>query len=446
MGTFTSSHASQGAFPDNNPERLRVGGLDRLHILLICTYVPIAGFFWFPGVSPFFLSVLKQGLFASIFALSLLSFRNIEKRIFILLSVLAVCGFASFLSITVSGDVTYALLRLRAYIEVVVWLFALSSIKQHALPLFLRTLAGSVWIAAAVSLYPVGVLLGLFPVLHAPLSLVFADGEFVSRLFDPLSSIVVGGFVGTRTGWGVVLSQLVILSIVLSPWVVRRPTRRAALVIALSVVAFVVLLASGSRGGTLALLVGLAFVFFKQRRRRPAEVWLVASLFVVAILSDVWRFVPAEFLRGFQGGGGFLERINAASTGRIESYFAGMRLFADSPLVGVGSDALVHIGSGGGVVRVHNLWLRLLAEGGLISFVPWAIATVMIIGWGVLGPAHRRLIDARPVVVLGLVLALIEPSMLIGGFNSSVIFWTSLWLCLTHLSPHRRSLQVGRYV
>lgn len=165
--------------------------------------------------------------------------------------------------------------------------------------------------------------------------------------------------------------------------VYRRRAIRVALLLALMIIT-IGFFATQSRGGLLALgfATVAAFVLLPRHRGR-----IVAAAFVGAVGVLIWGTVRPEALTRITsfGGGG---------SGRSDDWTVGWRIFTGHPLVGVGLDNQIPLaprfvlqpGALTHVVRVaetpelvHNAYLQLLAENGVIGLAAFAAVIVLVL-------------------------------------------------------------------
>lgn len=130
-----------------------------------------------------------------------------------------------------------------------------------------------------------------------------------------------------------------------------------------------------SRGAFLTLIATfLVFAFYRSKQL------FIFSLLGVIILISCYSVVLPQFIvervnETFTGYGGDIE-LNPDSAGsRIKFWKAGLRMFADNPILGVGFRQSqrwqVYYGEPYGITKhrpMHNMFLRILAEEGIVGF------------------------------------------------------------------------------
>lgn len=157
-----------------------------------------------------------------------------------------------------------------------------------------------------------------------------------------------------------------------------------ALVCALLAIAII---ATFSRSSFLALLAtGLVFSFLRGARAAPALLALVLVALVV-VPESVWIHLASTI--GLTGTG-----VDLSSTTRVDLWNAALRMFASSPIVGVGfqgfSEALPShwTGTSSGLLLAagasdyayaHNIVLTILATGGLIGALAFGWLTARLV-------------------------------------------------------------------
>lgn len=187
---------------------------------------------------------------------------------------------------------------------------------------------------------------------------------------------------------------------------------------ACSVSMLVAAVRTGSRGGLVMLLLGLALalLLFLGRRRMLVYFTLVplvlTGVFYIVSTSNV---VQARYAHTLQGDTGM----------RMELTESGWRMFLQKPGFGWGAgyaEAMGDFVGRGRRMAVHNTYLQILVSFGLIGFLPW-FSLLVFIGYRLW--CLRRL----PLVKIGLVLYLSTLVFsLVGNNGYSKVFWILLAL------------------
>ncbi|UQA49532.1 O-antigen ligase family protein [Vibrio sp. ED002] len=132
---------------------------------------------------------------------------------------------------------------------------------------------------------------------------------------------------------------------------------------------FIVLIAilfSGSRGGILAALVPLILYLYMNSKHK-----IFYGAILIIILFSVVSLINTDLVP-------MLSRFDASnsnfSSGRTEHWIKAIDLFSENYFYGVGNNSFsLYETENGNPIQVHNNYLRLLAEGGLIYFLSWVV-------------------------------------------------------------------------
>lgn len=238
------------------------------------------------------------------------------------------------------------------------------------------------------------------------------DEQFVRRLFACLAVAGIGlailaitdeTFQGpsTRADGGIgspnALATLLLASIfpAVSRVFSERTWKRWAFAAAAAISVYGLLLTE-SRGGFLALVVGLAVAITWRPMRRVA----IAGVAAVAVLA----FAGANPLGAFLDETAIGERIasittDGASDPRLPVYRKTVEMIEDHPIFGVGTNnygsvsADYGLGTSGTVGHAHNALLTITAERGaigLVTFLIFAFALARILGRGLAETTGER--------------------------------------------------------
>jgi len=167
-----------------------------------------------------------------------------------------------------------------------------------------------------------------------------------------------------------------------------------------AVMAFIVIILSASRSALMASVVALVgiVVFYVYRRYKLLSLQSILKgiiplgIFIALLLTGPLSFLFSD-----------IEDLDEMTTSRLMHYYCGYEIFQDHPLVGVGLNShLVYLFENSSAVifeqvfdmtdiwqpeefmfsnPIHNIWIILIVELGLIGFIPilcfviWYIAT-----------------------------------------------------------------------
>lgn len=429
--------------------------IDNVHVTAIAGYVAIAGIYWLPYVSHVLISDIKLTMFLILLVIGIARFKIYTSQQLKIYLLLLLCAIASFGANSVTGDVYMAISEGRDFIEILFWLIGLYGVRARAYILLLSRLRIALTALFFLLLYPVADYLGYLPNFQAPD--LFSDPTGLnfdrSWLYDA-ASITGGGFNGGSTGWGATVAPAGLLgaSFYLAGPAVTGRARIAALAIVTGSMASIVV--TGARGGALALLFAIAYWMAVAHGARISRLMVAICLVGILLTGGFTSIVPERFVRNFDETGDLFTRLNTMSTGRLEGYVRGLEHFAESPLFGKGPlDAKVIV-KDVQEVSVHNIWIRQLAEAGIIGFIPLFLLTVQIVSMSFRRadatkshPTNRgaQWPDTRMVILCGLTIAMVEPSAVIGSFNANAVTWLAIWLELARprrapVLPHRNIL------
>jgi O-antigen ligase len=212
----------------------------------------------------------------------------------------------------------------------------------------------------------------------------------------------------------------VTLSLICGWWLVREPPQGVAqkilLVVAL-LTGLVAMVASGSRGPTVSLVICLAMLGFFERRRMKALPLLAALTIIV---------VAAIFFRGEIRSSFWFERLSGASftdETRRQLMADAWELFGQSPIVGAGIDPLVSY--------PHNLVIEAFMAGGLVTGLAFC-ALILSAGFDCIRVWRDY---ARLSWIPMLFIQYLVGAMLSGSLYYSAAFWV-LMAAVVSVSQH----------
>ena len=154
---------------------------------------------------------------------------------------------------------------------------------------------------------------------------------------------------------------------------------------------------TGSRGGMISYLGVVAFVVVSSFVRRSGTESGVRSRNLIVAISAIALVFLVIGSVSFLGGGSELLRgmgIEAGATdvtsGRSHFWNIALKVFLDHPIIGAGFDAFgaayTRYDTWNGAFRVeqvHNDYLQMLADGGVLAFACVVVFVVLLIGRGI---------------------------------------------------------------
>jgi probable O-glycosylation ligase (exosortase A-associated) len=175
----------------------------------------------------------------------------------------------------------------------------------------------------------------------------------------------------------------------------KRERRLALVLIPLHIIGCI---GTGSRGGFLTLFFIMGFLAVRSNRKLLGFISAIvlALLFAVAVPQEKWD----RFVNTFTGEG----KESATQNSRVGLWSAGLRMFKESPIVGVGHDNFQELSpryygffagqnpqpydpalegqKGYSGFVAHSSWVQCLADGGILGCIPffglfiWAMWTL----------------------------------------------------------------------
>lgn len=137
-----------------------------------------------------------------------------------------------------------------------------------------------------------------------------------------------------------------------------------------------VVFATGSRGAFVAVVLSFGTIYIKCSDATDKK---ITSFFIILLAVAIsFAVLPGSILERFN----FKNFNDASNSLRINLWTAAWRIFMQHPIVGSGANSMMNHGLEFGArinLMVHNSYLELLADYGLIGFVFWILAYGAII-------------------------------------------------------------------
>ncbi len=145
---------------------------------------------------------------------------------------------------------------------------------------------------------------------------------------------------------------------------------------------FVSLMITGSRSGVLCV-TAIAFAYAWFSRHRLA---LMAAVIFLAIAT--WVALPEQYKVRYGSMTG--EEIDASSQGRLDAWMAGLEMFVEKPLLGVGPGvfAAAYLERKGIWLYSHSLYIEAISTTGLLGAFAWGFFMYIILK--ILADMNRR--------------------------------------------------------
>jgi len=125
------------------------------------------------------------------------------------------------------------------------------------------------------------------------------------------------------------------------------------------------LLVTGSRSGVLAIIgTALTYAWFSRRR------WAyLGGIIILAVV--IWAVLPQQYRVRYSSMTN--EEVDASSQGRLNAWKAGIEMFIEKPIWGVGPEvfAAAYFNRQGVWLQSHSLYVEMLATVGLLGTAAW---------------------------------------------------------------------------
>jgi hypothetical protein len=299
--------------------------------------------------------------------------------------------------------------------------------------------------SSLIFVYPVFVLvpLGLLVVLSRSIPVLDWSNPFINSL-----RLSQTGFGGLSTGWSIGLAMIFPAAIyTLEKAFPRRNIRKVILLSFIIVCIIGSQIVVGGRAGILAVLVAVVlFAFFGYLL--PMVLIILFGVVGSFFVDTNWLLVHfrLEAINADFGG----DSLDALSAGRMARNLEGLSLVAQKPIVGWGAgdltDSFLRSAQ-----QIHFVPLRLAVENGILMPIVFFGLIVMTVHrhFRVLGSnvkvlsREEKILGVTILVILitGLVLTFFEPSVLIGAFQPTAIWWAALAFASGKQWLHNRNVE-----
>jgi|GEM_PF-2373713 len=399
---------------------------------LLGIYLGLAPIFWLPGISIELLGDLKMALFFMCTLLVIIAALPGSKLGFPK-GVLGPLGLVLNLSAIAGGliqsDTAYTIIAVKDYLLVfsALWIFFLiGRMRINAELIFV--IASSI-VAFACLIVAIG---------------KYAGGpDFAPPPQLKAEHLWTSGFGGLRTGWSNGVA-LYVAPLLLAFGRRNRPYDILLKILASAAIGCIVLsqFAVAGRAGLVAAALLIAVAFNQPGKRIFLVILATAGIaFIAANLSEFAEHMRITRDETRTRGA---DDLNTISAGRLQGDLIGLQKVAENPLLGAGmGNASI------GHDEIHNLWIRLAAESGLFTplmlmAVVYKILRVTLSNYKLSkGNAEHRFSTNIyfGAILAGLSITMLEPRMLIGSFQVSLMWWA-----FAGLGVYRHSVLAKRSV
>lgn len=173
---------------------------------------------------------------------------------------------------------------------------------------------------------------------------------------------------------------------------------------------------AGSRGPMLAALLSIYFMtilHFWTKKKISSLIFLSFMIAVIYAVFAIYNLDEAYRALNFFSTEGAVARN---TQNRFDLYSLAINAFLERPYVGIGVNGFV--GYSGGYPYPHNIFLEILAEGGLIAFLPFLAMNVYIIYL-----ICRSARSSSMIMLTGLVVYFLMNSSVSFSFQNNEGYW-----------------------
>jgi len=389
--------------------------------ILIALYFGLAPVFWWPGILPDTLLIVKCSLIVSfvsfVWVKALLS-----NKIRFPSGLLGPVGWLFFLVVSCGGfyysvNMITALDVIKDFSLCFIMLWSFYMACSFDLSYERLFFVAALIVAAHCALVDCSYFFG-FPSWSGP-------SHFVA------SKLSISGFGALRTGWSNGVSLFV--PFLCGVFFLKRTKVFVKVVAILSIVIIITSqVVVAGRAGIIASLISLVYLIYHKKNKFGFIVSFLIVLFLVFECSDY--IITLLRVEPVITGGVGAEFLDDVSAGRLSSSLFAIKMASKQILFGYGfGNFRIH------GMEVHNLWIRLFVEGGLFLPVLFLCIVILIMKKG------RKLVSKlsfnseniagkdffsfyhvlNAVLIAGFFISLLEPRTLLGSFQVSAIWWAS---------------------
>lgn len=224
-------------------------------------------------------------------------------------------------------------------------------------------------------------------------------------------------------GLSAVISILIIVVIVIdNP--AKYPKKRILLLLFLPLL-LQTIAKTGSKGALLLLMAGMLFYFLLMKKHLKLKV----PLMVIGVIASV--FIYQYLLQNEVLAARWTDFVETGdTTGRSVRWLFALQTFLENPLFGVGENGLENISSPfGGSNDPHNVYLYVIATGGIIAFIPFSIFLIRLSK----NAFKNRITWKTTLPIIILIILLMHWFKAGGGLNSKLV-WA--YFALISYSPN----------
>lgn len=393
-------HAEQVAFEKR-------GSLELFFLMLFLAIGPI---YWLPSLPPSALLAAKVLLFGIVFLYPYLSFRRDVYAVPRFLAP-ALIGLVILEAPSAIKHLSFEFLMVVGAGYFIVLGYSLSKIYGGSLAvavMYRATLVFSLFATFVVVDYGLG-------------------GVFVNPVHDVRLYLYQTGFHGGRTGWAGTCN--IFLAVALMGIIHAKHGFERGLLWLAAAILLANLFMVDSRGGlvTAGLVVGVFVV--RVGFRSPSRLLVFALVMATIVGALVTQFgdrlmESRTYLSIFAPN----ELRSGVTTGRVDAYWEAVAIFYENPLLGVGEVDMREYGQN--AEKIHNVWLRVLVERGVLAFLGFATFAIGAFYCSLRGQSDKA-VDVAIVLLAAIIPTIFEPTGVFGNYFASAFFWFSIGVFLS---------------
>lgn len=384
---------------------------------LIALSAAVGPVYWMPGVDHSLLRYAKFSLLGLLLLVAVTHQLRPSRRLLRIAYALLACALATTAALLASDSVGTAVKGGLDFLIPLVWLVTLSGVRRHEWPDLFSKLSYTLVVFPLVAVMAILAGLGLIPDFQVPRSLLVTNpgAQFLSDY-----GISGSGLGGSRTGWGSATAIGTLMLVALLAWK-AAPRWLIALCVVVTIAGLVQM---GARGALAIFLVSAVLLHAAITRRSLRTIFLSMAVSVPLIMVWMTGSLDSRFYLDLEHRT-LSDSLSILTSDRWNTWTGGVALFAEHPLVGAGrSEGVMNIR--GQDLAVHNGWIRIAAETGMVGLLPSIFLFFLLIKATLgrpasnLAPAFR---GGGTVILAGLLVSMTEPSFPLGAFFNATLFW-----------------------
>lgn len=173
------------------------------------------------------------------------------------------------------------------------------------------------------------------------------------------------------------------------------------------------ILATGSRGGLISVGIGCMILFLKDGSLKKKILFIFLSFIVLMVLAAF----EADKLDRYS-----IENLNDGSNVlRFQLWSVAWDIFMSNPIFGRGANSMLNLGMAYGArinIMVHNTYLEILADYGILGFIMWVAPFILIL---------RKSVKQKHLLVTSILVATFFCAFFISA-QDSAFFWQNIIL------------------